>query len=159
MNSPHIIGFDPNAQKYLHQIHRFRCHFSPRINWTRSVQDAKKSTGEKIERQGLTGLRFIGKTASEWAMYGFFVDHESDGFRSDEHDNCHDLTWKRMSSISGNMWSMYQYVCSIHLNRLRIVCQRITHDPSRSCIIPSHQILIILQMKQDKQHMKTIEDI
>lgn len=93
---------------------------SPRINWTRSVQDAKKSTGEKIERQGLAGLRFIGKTASEfegepWAMYCFFVDHESDGFRSDEHDAYHDLTWKRMSSISGNMWSMYQYVCSIYI--------------------------------------------
>lgn len=36
-------------------------------------------------------------------------------FRSDEHDACHDLTWKRMSSISGNMWSMYQYVCSIYI--------------------------------------------
>lgn len=119
MNSPHIIGFDPNAQKYLHQIHRFRCHFSPRINWTRSVQDAKKSTGEKIERQW-QGLRFIGKSSSEfegepWAMYCFFVDHESDGFRYDEHDNCDDLTWTRISSISWNMWSMYQYVCSIYI--------------------------------------------
>ena len=36
----------------------------------------------------------------------------------------------------------YVSVCMfhIHLNRLRIVCHRITHDPSRSCIIPSHQI-------------------
>lgn len=29
VNSPRIIGFDPNAQKYLHQIHRFlSLHFS-----------------------------------------------------------------------------------------------------------------------------------
>ena len=55
------IGFDPNAEKYLHQATRSTVSaISPRINWTRSVQDAKRSTEQKIERQWQR-LRFIGK--------------------------------------------------------------------------------------------------
>lgn len=129
MNSLYIIGFDPYAEKYLHQVHRFRCHFSTdQLN--KVCTRCQEEHGGK-DRKAATEVYWENRQwVRVWAMSDVFVSFSIW------------WTWYILVMISLEQerrafLEIYVPECMfhIHLNRLRIVCQRITHDPSRSCII------------------------